>query len=41
MKRSTASRGAFAILVGLPLLPVCGFVLNGPPEIVRVLSKRV
>ena len=28
MKRSTASRGAVAILVALPLLPVCGFVLD-------------
>ena len=34
MKRSTASRGAFAILVALPLLPVCGIVLNGPPAMV-------
>jgi hypothetical protein len=34
MKRSTASRGAFAILVALPLLPFCGFVLNGSPEVV-------
>jgi len=34
MKRSTASRGAFAILVALPLLPVCGIVLNGPPATV-------
>jgi len=34
MKRSTASRGAFAILVALPLLPVCGIVLNSPPVVV-------
>ena len=34
MKRSTASRGAFAILVALPLLPVCGIVLGGPPAMV-------
>jgi hypothetical protein len=34
MKRSTASRGAFAILVGLPLLPICGIVVNGPPAMV-------
>src|SRR5439155_9234103 len=31
MKRSTASRGAFAILVALPLLPVGGVVLHGEP----------
>jgi hypothetical protein len=30
MKSSTASRGAFAILVALPLLPVCGIVVDGP-----------
>jgi hypothetical protein len=29
-----ASRGAFAILVVLPLLPVCGIVLDGPPAMV-------
>ena len=34
MKHSTASRGAFAILVAVLLLPVCGFVLNGSPEMV-------
>jgi hypothetical protein len=34
MNRSTASRGAFAILVALPLLPVCGIVLHGPPAMV-------
>jgi hypothetical protein len=34
MKRATASRCAFAILLALPLLPVCGFVLNGTPEVV-------
>jgi|SRR6266481_831518 len=34
MKRSTASRGAFAILVALPLLPVCGIVLHGEPAMV-------
>ena len=34
MKRSTASRGAFAMLVALPLLPLCGIVLNGPPAMV-------
>ena len=34
MKRSTASRGAFAILVALPLLPLCGIVLHGPPAMV-------
>ena len=33
MKRSTASRGAFAILVALPLLPLCVIVLHGPPAI--------
>ena len=31
---STASRCAFAILIVLPLLPVCGFVLDGSPEVV-------
>jgi len=40
MKRSTASRGAFAILVALPLLPVCGIVVNGPPAMVwRIYSR--
>jgi hypothetical protein len=34
MKRSTASCGAFAILVALPLLPVCGIVVLGPPVVV-------
>jgi len=34
MKRSTASRGAVAILVALPLLPIFGIVLNAPPAIV-------
>jgi hypothetical protein len=34
MKRSNAIRWALAILVALPLLPVCGFVLNGPPVVV-------
>jgi len=34
MKRSTAGRGAFATLVALPLLPVCGIVLHGPPAMV-------
>jgi len=34
VKRSTASRCAFAILIALPLLPVCGFLLNGSPNVV-------
>ena len=34
MKRSTASRCAFATLLALPLLPLGGFVLNGPPAVV-------
>jgi hypothetical protein len=34
MKRSTVSHGALAVLVLLPLLPVCGFVLNAAPEVV-------
>ena len=34
MQLSTASRGAFAMLVALPLLPLCGIVLNGPPVVV-------
>src|SRR5438067_1158683 len=34
MNSSTASRGAFAILVALPLLPVCGLVLHGEPAMV-------
>jgi hypothetical protein len=34
MKRSTASGCAFAILMALPLLPVCGFVLNSSPVVV-------
>jgi hypothetical protein len=34
MKRSTASRCAFAILVAAMLLPVCGYLLNGSPEMV-------
>ncbi len=38
MKRSTANRGAFVILVGLPLWPLCGIVLNVPPAM--VFSRR-
>ncbi|MEK6261616.1 MAG: hypothetical protein AABP62_23705 [Planctomycetota bacterium] len=38
MRRSTANRGAFGILVALPLLPVCGFVLNGPPAMVFFIA---
>ena len=38
MERSTASRCGFAILVAAPLLPVCGFVLNGSPEVVFYLG---
>ena len=34
MKRSTVGRGALAVLVVLPLLPVCGVVLNAAPEVV-------
>jgi hypothetical protein len=34
MKRSTAMRWAFAIFIALPLLPLCGFALNGPPVMV-------
>jgi hypothetical protein len=34
MKRSIASRGAFAILAALPLLPVCGIMVDGPPVVV-------
>jgi hypothetical protein len=34
MKRFIASRGAFAMLVAVLLLPVCGFVLNASPEMV-------
>ena len=34
MKRSTAGRGAFAVLVGLPLLPLCGIVLHAAPVVV-------
>jgi hypothetical protein len=34
MKRSTAGRGAFAILVAMPLLPVFGIVLHAPPVVV-------
>jgi hypothetical protein len=34
MKRSTASRGAFAMLVALSVLPGCGIVLHGPPAMV-------
>jgi hypothetical protein len=34
MKRSTASLGAFAILVALSLLAVCGIVVHGPPGMV-------
>jgi hypothetical protein len=34
MKTSTARRCAFAILATAPLLPLCGFVLNGSPEVV-------
>jgi hypothetical protein len=38
MKRSTASRGAFAILIALPLLPACGIVLHVPPALVFFLG---
>ena len=41
MKRSTASRCAFAILIALPLLPVCGFVLNGAPRVVFGIGVTV
>jgi hypothetical protein len=33
-----ASRWAFAVFFGLPLLPLCGFVLNGSPEVVFFLG---
>ncbi len=39
MKRSTASRGAVAILVALPLLPVCGIVLHGEPAMVFFMGE--
>src|SRR5262245_48076343 len=41
MNRSTAMRWAFAILIALPVLPVCGFVLNAPPEIVFYIGATV
>jgi hypothetical protein len=34
MNRSIAMRWAFPILIAMPLLPLCGFVLNGPPEMI-------
>jgi hypothetical protein len=39
MKRSTAGRGAFGILVALPLLPVCGVVLEGEPAMVVFIGE--
>jgi hypothetical protein len=41
MKRSTASRGAFAILVGLPLLAVGGVVVDGPPAVVFFIGVKI
>jgi hypothetical protein len=41
MNPSTASRWAFAILIALPVLLVCGFVLNAPPEIVFYIGVIV
>jgi hypothetical protein len=38
MRTFAASRSAFAILLGLPLLPLCGFVLNGSPAAVFFLG---
>lgn len=34
MRRLTASRSAFAVLIGLPLLPICGIVLGASPLVV-------
>jgi hypothetical protein len=34
MKLFTAIRCAFAVLTALPLLPVCGYVFNGSPQVV-------
>lgn len=41
MKSSTANRCAFAILMVLPLLPVCGFVFNGSPQVVFFIGTTV
>jgi hypothetical protein len=34
MERSSVIRCAFAILVALPFLPICAFMLNGAPVVV-------
>ena len=34
-------RWAFAILIPLPLLPVCGYVLHAPPELVFYIGAIV
>ena len=38
MTRSTAIRCASATLVALPLLPICAFVLGGPPVVVFAIG---
>ena len=40
MKRSTGSRGAFAMRAALPLLPVCGNVLRVLPVIVFFMEEE-
>ena len=41
MKRSTTSRFAFAFVGAMPLLPVCGFVLNVSPAVVFSIGATV
>jgi len=41
MKRSTASWGAFAILVALALLPICDIVFHGPSAMVFFMGAAL
>jgi hypothetical protein len=34
LNRSTARRRAIATLIGLPLIPLCGFAMGAPPDMV-------
>ena len=41
MNPATASRYAFAILLALPILPLCGYLLGAPPEMVFFIGATV
>jgi hypothetical protein len=41
MNLPTARRCAFSTLLGLPLLPLCGFLVNGPPDVVFAIGATV